>query len=72
LPGYCIQIVDGNALEASEHRLKELRGVEEAGALPGKSLMVYEPASGWVRDVFPCEDGHAQERALFAAVLATM
>jgi IS4 transposase len=71
LPGYRVQIVDGNALEASEHRLKELRGVA-AGALPGKSLVVYEPASGLVSDVFPCEDGHAQERSLFTAVLATV
>jgi IS4 transposase len=71
LPGYHVKIVDGNAIEASEHRLKELRGVE-AGALPGKSLVVYEPASGLVSDVFPCEDGHAQERSLFASVLATV
>jgi len=71
LPGYQVKIVDGNAIEASEHRLKELRGVE-AGALPGKSLVVYEPASGLVNDVFPCEDGHAQERSLFTAVLRTV
>jgi hypothetical protein len=71
LPGYHVKIVDGNAIEASEHRLKELRGVE-AGALPGKSLVVYEPASGLVSDVFPCEDGHAQERSLFTAVLRTV
>jgi len=69
LRGYQVKIIDGNCLEASEHRLKELRGVE-AGALPGKSLVVYEPASGVVSDVFPCEDGHAQERSLFTAVLS--
>ena len=45
LPGYQVKIVDGNAMEASEHRLKALRGVE-AGALPGKSLVVYEPSLG--------------------------
>ncbi len=71
LPGYQVKIVDGNALEASEHRLKALRGVE-AGALPGKSLVVYEPTVGLVSDVFPCEDGHAQERSLFPAVLGTV
>jgi IS4 transposase len=71
LPGYQVKIVDGNAIEASEHRLKELRGVE-AGALPGKSLVVYEPTAGLVSDVFPCEDGHAQERSLFTAVLGTV
>ena len=71
LPGYQVKIVDGNALEASEHRLQELRGVE-AGALPGQALVVYEPSVGLVRDVLPCEDGHAQERSLFAAVLGTV
>jgi hypothetical protein len=71
LEGYRVKIVDGNCLEASEHRLKELR--EATGrALPGKSLVVYEPASGLVTDVFPCEDGHAQERSLLGAVLATV
>jgi IS4 transposase len=70
LMGYPVKIVDGNAIEASEHRLKELRGVA-AGALPGKALVVYEPSRGLVRDVFPCEDGHAQERSLFGSVLST-
>jgi len=71
LEGYRVKIVDGNCLEASEHRLKALR--EATGrALPGKSLVVYEPAQGLVTDVFPCEDGHAQERSLLGAVLATV
>ena len=52
LEGYRVKIVDGNCLEASEHRLKALR--EATGrALPGKSLVVYEPAHGLVTDVFP-------------------
>jgi hypothetical protein len=71
LSGYQVKIIDGNCLEASEHRLGVLRGVD-AGALPGKSLVVYEPAQGVVQDVFPCEDGHAQERSLFGAVLKTV
>jgi hypothetical protein len=58
LAGYVIKILDGNYLEASEHRLKELRPLS-AGALPGKSLVVFEPARGLVVDVFPCEDAHA-------------
>ena len=71
LEGYRVKIVDGNCLEASEHRLKALR--EAPGrALPGKSLVVYEPAQGLVTDVFPCEEGHAQERSLLGAVLATV
>jgi hypothetical protein len=70
VPGSQVKLVDGNALEASEHRLPALRGVE-AGAVPGQALGVYEPASGWVRDVFPGADGHAQERSLCTAVLRT-
>ena len=34
--------------------------------------MVSEPAQGLVSDVFPCEDGPAQERSLFSLVLATV
>jgi hypothetical protein len=71
LRGYQVKIIDGNCIEASAHRLEVLRGVE-AGALPGKSLVVYDPQQGVVRDVFPCEDGHAQERSLFGSVLKTV
>ena len=71
LQGYRVKIVDGNCIEASEHRLGVLRDVK-AAPLPGKSLVVYEPACGLVTDVFPCEDGHAQERSLLGAVLKTV
>jgi IS4 transposase len=71
LAGYRVKIIDGNCIEASDHRLKALRGLG-AGALPGKSLVVFDPALGLVRDVFPCEDGHAQERALLGEVLPTI
>jgi Transposase DDE domain len=71
LPGYRVKILDGNCLEASERRLKVLREVQ-AGALPGKSLVVYEPTAGLVSDVFPCEDGHAQERSMLGQVLETV
>jgi hypothetical protein len=40
--------------------------------LPGKSLVVYEPTQGLVTDVFPCENGHAQERSLFGPLLKTV
>jgi len=70
LPGYRVKIIEGNCIEASARRLKPLREVQ-GGALPGKSLVVSEPAHGLVRDVFLCEDGHAQERSLFGAVLET-
>jgi hypothetical protein len=68
LPGYRVKIIDGNCIEASDRRLKALREVQ-GGALPGKSLVVYEPAHGLVCDVFPCEDGHAQERSMLGLVL---
>jgi hypothetical protein len=71
LKDYRVKIVDGNCIEASEHRIKELREAK-GRALPGKSLVVYEPAQGLVTDVFPCADGHAQERSLFGAVLNTI
>ena len=71
LAGYRVKIVDGNCLEASEHRIQELRQAT-GRALPGKSLVVYEPATGLVTDVFPCENGHAQERSLFGPLLNTV
>jgi IS4 transposase len=71
LPGYRVKILDGNCLEATEPRLKELRTLS-AGALPGKSLVVFDPALGLVVDVFPCEDGYAQERSLLGEVLPTV
>src|SRR5262245_14143601 len=71
LPGYRVKIIDGNGIEASDRRLKALREVQ-GGALPGKSLVVYEPAHGLLCDVFPCEDGHAQERSMLGLVLETV
>jgi hypothetical protein len=72
LPGYRVKILEGNGMEASERRLNVLREVQQAGALPGKSLVVYEPAHGLVCDVLPCDDGHAQERSLGGQVLETV
>lgn len=71
LPGYRVKIIDGNAIAASEHRLKELRQISSA-PLPGKSLVVLDPSLMLAVDVFPCEDGHAQERSLFNEVLSTV
>jgi hypothetical protein len=71
LPGYRVKFLDGNCIEATEHRLEELRETN-AGALPGKTLVVFDPQSGLAVDVFPCEDGHAQERSLLTAVAETI
>jgi Transposase DDE domain len=68
LPGYEVRIIDGNHIGATEHRLQVLRS-EAAGALPGQTLTVLDPQRSLVVDVFPCEDGHAQERSLFPLVL---
>lgn len=71
LPGYNVKLLDGNCIEATEHRIKELQSLS-AGALPGKSLVVYDPVLRIPVNVFPCEDGHAQERSLLNQVLPTV
>jgi hypothetical protein len=42
LPGYNAKLLDGNCIEATHHRLKVLCD-KKAGALPGKSLVVFDP-----------------------------
>ncbi len=41
IPGYRIKVLDGNHLSATEHRLKELRGIW-AAPLPGEALVVLD------------------------------
>ena len=67
LPGYPVKILDGNCLAPSEKRLAVHRNAGGA-ALPGKSLVVFDPERRLMLDVFPCEDGHANERSLLGAV----
>ena len=67
LPGYPVRILDGNCLAASEKRLAVHKNAVGA-ALPGKSLVVMDPERRLMLDVFPCEDGHANERSLLGAV----
>ena len=71
LPGLRIKLLDGNCIEKSQHRIKELRSTA-SGPLPGKSLVVYDTVLRLSIDVFPCEDGHAQERSLLKTVLMTI
>ncbi len=71
LPDYRIKILDGNCIEGTEHRLEVLR-TTKAGALPGKALVIYDPAVEMATEVFLCEDGHAQERSMLGEVLATI
>jgi IS4 transposase len=68
LPGYRLRILDGNHLAGTEHRLKGLRGTRSA-ALPGQSLVLYDPRYDLITDVIPCEDAYTQERALLGQVL---
>lgn len=68
--GYRLKIVDGNHFSASDRRLRPLRG--GGPPLPGQALAVLDPALGLVIDLFPCEDGHAQERSLLPEVLKTV
>lgn len=71
LPGYHVLILDGNHLAGTEHRLKVLRRTG-AGALPGQALVLLDPQLMLIVDVFPCEDGHAQERSYLHEVLPSI
>jgi len=68
-PGYRTRILDGKHLDRTERRLKPLRFLNSA-PLPGQVLAVLDGDRNLVCDVFPCEDGHAQERSLLEDVLA--
>lgn len=71
VPGYRTRILDGNHLSKTEHRLAETRNIT-AAPLPGKSLVVLDPRYEAIADLFPIEDGHAQERSALDEVIATI
>ena len=71
LPGYRLKVLDGNCLTGTEKKVKELRG-HSAAALPGKSLVVLDPALMQMIDVVLCEDGHTQERELLPRLIASI
>ncbi|MGA7496282.1 MAG: transposase, partial [Isosphaeraceae bacterium] len=62
------QILDGNVLTGTDHRLTALRQWLNA-CLPGKSLVVFEPDLGLISDMVLCEDAYTQERALLTYIL---
>ena len=68
LAGYHVKVLDGNWLEGREHRLAETRH-QTAAPLPGKALLVYDPAREMITDMVPSEDAYTQERALLREVL---
>lgn len=69
--GYHTYIFDGNHLAGTEHRLLETRG-STAAPLPGKSVVVLDPRLRAIKDYFPLEDGHSQERTAIDALLLTV
>jgi hypothetical protein len=66
-----VKILDGKHLRRSERRLAELR-TQNAAPWPGHSLVMLDPERMLAIDMFPCEDGHAQERSLLGQVLPTI
>jgi hypothetical protein len=68
LAGYRTRIIDGNHLTSTEHRLKVLR-TTKSGPLPGQALAVLDPDRMLIVDLFPCEDGEAQERRILPEVI---
>lgn len=69
LAGYHTRIIDGNHLTSTDHRLKALRSTR-SGPLPGQALVVLDPDRMLFVDIFPCEDGEAQERRILPEVVA--
>lgn len=69
LAGYQTRIIDGNHLTSTDHRLEVLR-YTGSGPLPGQALVVLDPDRMLFVDIFPCEDGEAQERRILPEVIA--
>lgn len=68
LQGWQLRVFDGNHLPASDKRLAPLRGLR-AAALPGHTLVVYDPDRALVCDIVACEDAHQSERSGAAALI---
>lgn len=68
IPGYQINVLDGNHLAATEHRLQDLRGTW-AAPLPGQALVVLDQQRMLITHGILNEDGHAQERSMIPEVL---
>jgi hypothetical protein len=68
LSGYDSRIVDGNHLQGTQHRLKELRRLGDA-ALPGSTVAVLDPQRELIEDILVCQDGHANQKPLYRQLL---
>lgn len=69
--GYQVRIVDGNVLASSEKRLKVLRS-HRGAAMPGRSLVVFDPDLQLVTDLLVSEDGHGSEQHLMQQLLPSI
>lgn len=68
LQGWQLRILDGNHLPASDKPLAPLRS-HRGAAMPGHTLVVYNPDSALVTDILACEDAHESERVGAATLL---
>lgn len=71
LADYRVKILDGNALAGREHRLADTRA-QRAAPLPGKALVVFEPALEVITQLVPEVDAYTQERALLPQLERTI
>ncbi|WP_043757477.1 IS4 family transposase, partial [Imhoffiella purpurea] len=71
LAHYRVKILDGNALAGREHRLADTR-TRSAAPLPGKALVVFEPALETITHLIPEVDAYTQERALLPQLARTI
>ena len=69
LAGWRLRILDGNHLPASQKRLGPLRH-EHGAALPGHTLVVYDPDQALVTDIVACEDAYESERTAAQTLVA--
>jgi IS4 transposase len=63
LAGYELRVLDGSHLAGSGKHLAVLRG-HRGAALPGQSIVVYDPDRGLVTAMIAGEDDHQSERTL--------
>ncbi len=68
LPGWQLRVLDCNHLSSSDKRLAVLRGFRGA-ALPGHTLVVYDPDSALVCDIVACKDAYQSERVAAATLM---
>lgn len=71
VPGCRTLVLDGNHLQAVQHRIKVLRGLPQA-ALPGTCVALLDTDRRLFVDVFLQADGHASEMRVLPAVAARL